>query len=57
MNTDSLWSKQEASTVLHVQLRCGLLSIMKPVSHLANEFYFGSELHRQMSLAAVDQSF
>ena len=41
--------------VLHVQLRCGLLSITKPVSHLANEFNVQSELHGQVSLAAVNQ--
>ena len=41
--------------VLHVQLRCGSLSITTPVSHLANEFDVRSELHGQMSLVAVNQ--
>ena len=52
---DSQWSKQEA--ILHVQLRCGSLSITTPVSHLANEFDVQSELHGQVSLAAVNQIF
>ena len=42
--------------VLHVQLRCGSLSITTPVSHLANEFDVRSELHGQVSLAAVSQN-
>ena len=41
--------------VLHVQLRCGSLLITTPVSHLANEFDARSELHGQVSLAAVNQ--
>ena len=41
--------------VLHVRLRCGLLSITTPVSHLAKEFDVRSELLRQVSLAAVHQ--
>ena len=41
--------------VLHVQLRCGSLSITTPVSHLVNEFVVRSELHGQVSLAAVNQ--
>ena len=42
--------------VLHVQLRCGSLSITTPVSHdLANEFDVRSELQGQESLAAVNQ--
>ena len=41
--------------VLHVQLRCGSLSITIPVSHLANEFDVRSELHGQVSLTAVNQ--
>ena len=41
--------------VLYVQLRCGSLSITTPVSHLANEFDVRSELHGQVSLAAVNQ--
>ena len=38
-----------------MHLRCGLLSITTPVSFLANEFDVRSELHRQVSLAAVNQ--
>ena len=49
MNTDIQWSKQE------VHRRCGSLSITTPVSDLANEFDVQSELHRQVSLAAVNQ--
>ena len=41
--------------VLHVRLRCGSLSITTPVSPLANEFDVRSDLHGQMSLAAVNQ--
>ena len=43
--------------VLHVQLRCGSLSNTTPVSHLANTFDVWSELHGQLSLAAVSQFF
>ena len=43
--------------VLHVQLRCGLLSITTPVSLLTNEFDIRSVLHGQVSLAAVNQIF
>ena len=52
VNTYSQWRKQE---VLHVGLRCGSLSITTPVSLLANEFNVRSVLHRQVSLAAVNQ--
>ena len=38
--------------VLHMQLRCGSIT---PVSFLANEFDVRSILHRQVSLAAVNQ--
>ena len=41
--------------VLHVRLRCGSLSITTLVSHLVNEFDVRSELHGQVSLAAVNQ--
>ena len=41
--------------VLHAQLECGSLSITTPVSLLANEFNVRSELHGQVSLAAVNQ--
>ena len=41
--------------VLHVRIRCGLLSITTPVSLLANEFDVRSILHGQVSLAAVNQ--
>ena len=40
---------------LHVQLRCGSLSITTPVIHLVNEFYVRRVLHGQVSLAAVNQ--
>ena len=42
--------------VLRVQLTCGSLSITTPVSHLADEFDVRSELHGQVSLAAVNQA-
>ena len=41
--------------MLHVQLRCGSLSITTPVSDQANEFNVRSKLHGQVSLAAVNQ--
>ena len=41
--------------VLHVQLRCGSLSITTPVSLPANEFDVQRVLHRQVSLTAVNQ--
>ena len=41
--------------VLHVRLRCGLLSITTPVSLLVNEFDVRSVLHGHVSLAAVNQ--
>ena len=41
--------------VLHMQLRCGSLSITTPVSHLAIEFDVRSELHGKVSLAVVKQ--
>ena len=54
---ESTWTANGANKklVLHVQLRCGLLSITTPVSHLANEFDVWNILHRQVSLAAVNQ--
>ena len=42
--------------VLHLRLRCGSLSIITPVSLLANEFHVRSVLHGKVSLAAVNQS-
>ena len=53
MNTDSKWSNKKL--VLHVQLRCGSLSITTPVSLLANEFDVRSVLQGQVSLAVVNQ--
>ena len=47
--------EQTRSSVLHMPLRCGSLSITTPVSHLANEFDVRSKLHGQVSLAAVNQ--
>ena len=41
--------------VLQVRLRCGSLSILTPVSLLANEFDVRSTSHGQVSLAAVNQ--
>ena len=41
--------------VLHLRLRCGSLSITTPVSLPADEFDVQSVLHRQVSLAAVNQ--
>ena len=41
--------------VLHVQLRCGSLSITTPVSLLANEIDVQSVLQGQVRLAAVNQ--
>ena len=49
MNTDSQW------LALHMRLRCGSLSITTQVSLLANEFDVRSLLHKQVSLAAVNQ--
>ena len=43
--------------VLHVRLRCGSLSVITPVSLLANEFDVRSVLHGQVSLAAVNQIY
>ena len=41
--------------VLHMRLGCGSLSNTTPVSLLANKFDIRSLLHRQGSLAAVNQ--
>ena len=54
MNTDSQRSKQEACFARANQV-CGSLSITTLESHLANEFDVQSELHPQVSLAAVNQ--
>ena len=43
--------------VLHVRLRCGSLSIITPVSLLANEFDVQGILHGQVRLAAVNQMY
>ena len=43
--------------VLHVQLRCGSLSITTPAPHLANEFEVRGVLHGQVSFVAVYQIF
>ena len=55
MYADSKWSKQEAW--LHVQIRCGLLSITTTVALLVNEFLVQSILHRLVSLAAVNHIY
>ena len=47
--------EQTRGLLLHVRLRCGSLSITKPVSLLANEFDVRSILHGQVSLAAVNE--
>ena len=61
MNTDSNVNQAANGAnkrlVLHVQLRCGSLSITTPVSLLANEFDVQSVLHMQVSLAAVNQIY
>ena len=46
-------AKQEA--FFHVPLKCGSLSIITPVSLLANEFDVQRILHGQVSLSAVNQ--
>ena len=46
---------EQTSLVLHVRLGCGSLSITTPGSLLVNEFDAGIILHRQVSLAAVNQ--
>ena len=56
MNTDSQWIKNKR-LVLHMRLRCGSLSITKPVSLLVNEFNIRSVLHGQVSLAAVNHIY
>ena len=55
MNTDSNGANKRL--VLHMQVRCGSLSITTPVSLLANEFGVRSVLHGQVSLAAVNQVY
>ena len=42
---------------LHVQLRCGSLTITTPVSLLANELNVRSVLHRHVSVAALNQIY
>ena len=46
---------EQTSLLSNSGLRCGSLSITTPVSLLANEFDVWSELHVQVSLAAVSQ--
>ena len=46
------WQPMQQTWIL---LSCGSLSITTPVSNLANEFDVQSELHGQVSLAAVNQ--
>ena len=53
VNTDGHGANKKF--VSHVRLRCGSLSITTPVSDLAYTFDVQSELHGQMSLAAVNQ--
>ena len=47
--------EQKRGFFWHVLLRCGSLSLTIPVSLLGNEFDVQSVLHRQVSLAAVNQ--
>ena len=47
--------EQTRGLILHMLLRCGLLSITTPVSLLPNEFDVLSIVHGQMSLATVSQ--
>ena len=47
--------EQTRGLFLHLQLRCGSLSITTQVTLLANELDVQSVLHRQVSLAAVNQ--
>ena len=53
LNTDSQWSKQEACSACRTQV--WLAVNHKPVSLLTNEFDVRSVLHKQVSLAAVNQ--
>ena len=48
-------TEQTTELVLQVRLKCGSLSTTTPVSLLGNEFDVQSVLHRQVSLAAVNQ--
>ena len=57
MNTDSQWSNHIKRLVFHVQIRCGSLSIITPVSLLANEFDVLSALHGQVSLADANHTY
>ena len=50
MNTDSQWSKRMAC--FHVRLRCGLLSNITLVSHLANDFDVQSVLQARVAGAS-----
>ena len=43
--------------VVHIQIRCGSLSITTTVSLLVNEFDVRSKLHRQVSLEAVNHIY
>ena len=54
VNTTANGAKQK-KLVLHVQLRCGSLSITTQVSLLANEFGVQSVLRGHVSLAVVNQ--
>ena len=55
MNTES--NEANKRLVLHVRLRCGWLSIITPVSVLANELDVRNVLHGQVSLADVIQIY
>ena len=55
MNTDSQLSNTRL--VLHVRIRCVLLSITTTVSLLVNEFDVPNVLHGHVSLAAINQIY
>ena len=52
---NSLLEHGHKRLAFNLQLRCGSLSITTPVSLMANELDVQSVLHRQVSLAAVNQ--
>ena len=56
MNTDCQ-NGANKRLVLHMRIRCGLLSITTSVSILANELDVRSTLHGQVSLATVNHIY
>ena len=49
--------EQKKKLVLHMQLRCGSLSITTPVSHLVNEFDVCSEIAGASELGSCQSNF